>query len=366
MLEVNLGLLKKNYFQLKREAGSAELMVLLKSDAYGHSHEQIALALDSLPKDSKLHGFAVANVEEGIELRRLKVKRPVYVLSGIQQVDEDILRCIEICRLTPVISSLSVLKEFDTLLRRKKKSLSFHLKINTGMNRLGVDMHELDAAIDILKANPKLLMAGLMSHFASAERKGSALTALQLRNFRAAVAKFREREILYRWLHMENSAGLMNHCLPEGNLARVGLNLYGVGHPKLQPVATWTAQVYQIRNLKRGDSVGYGPLFKAKKSMRMAVLGVGYGDGYHRAFSNKADVLIHGKRCRVIGAVSMDLTAVDVSHVPGIGTASRAVLMGRDGRDFISAEELSRHAGCIPWEILTGISPRVPRVFVNE
>jgi alanine racemase len=146
----------------------------------------------------------------------------------------------------------------------------------------------------------------------------------------------------------------------------VGLHLYGVGEKKLQPIAKWTAQVYQIRELAKGAAVGYGPLFTAKKKMRTAVLGVGYADGYRRSLSNRADVLINGRRCRVVGAVSMDLTTVDITGVPNVSEASRAVLMGEDGRDQITADELAKLSGCIPWEILTGISPRVPRRYLND
>ena len=364
-LEVHLGHLRENFFHLKKQAAAAELMVLLKSDAYGHSHQEIAIALDSLPKEVGLHGFGVANIEEGIELRRIKVRRPVYILSGLQTMDEDIYRCLQTCTLTPIISSLRVLHEIDSFTRRSSCPLSFHLKINTGMNRLGIDAAEISETISLLQKNTLLRMDGIFSHFSSAEKPTAPITKNQVKQFRAVLSIFRENGFTPRYVHMENSSGLYNHCFPEGNIARVGLHLYGVDNKKLQPVARWSAQVYQTRFLQKGDAVGYGPLFQAKKKMRMAILGVGYGDGYHRALSNRADVLLQGRRCPVIGAISMDLTAVDVSKLSGNLENTRAILMGRDGKEEITAVELAKHAKCIPWEILTSISPRVPRIFTQ-
>lgn len=361
-LEVNLALLKKNFTSLQKRARGADLLVLLKSDAYGHSHQGVSKFLDSL---SGLHGFGVANVEEGIELRREGVQSPIYVMSGIQHFDNDLLRCLHTCNLIPVISSLSVLKETSDVLEAEKAELHIHLKFNTGMNRLGIDQHEIGQAIEILKKNSRINLQGLMSHLAIGENAKSPLTKKQIKNFRDCVNIFKKNNFKPKYLHLENSAGLANHCYKEGNLARVGLHLYGLGDKTLNPIAKWTAQIYQIRELNKGDCVGYGARFKAKKKMKLAILGVGYGDGYKRAFSNKAEVLVRGKRCKVIGSVSMDLTAIDISKVPDACTNDRAVLLGADGKDEISATELAKHAQTIPWEIVTSISPRVPRVFIH-
>ncbi len=337
--------------------------MVLKSDAYGHGHSGIAAALE---KSTRLFGFGVANVEEGIELRRDKVRSPILVMSGIQHMDEDIFRCLETCTLTPVLSSLKVLQQACALTAKLKRPLSVHLKFNTGMNRLGIDLNEVEDAIRAVKGSRFLRVDGLMSHYAASEKPVSPLTKKQTKNFRHVVERFRANGVSVEKIHLANSSGIRNKTFPEGNVIRVGLHLYGIGGAKLEAVARWTAQVYQVREIAKGDSVGYGPLFTAKKKMRTAVLGVGYADGYRRALSNRADVLIHGKRCRVIGAVSMDLTAVDVTHVPGVSESSRAVLLGEDGREKVTVEELAKLSGCIPWEMLTGISPRVPRRYVDE
>jgi alanine racemase len=364
-LEIDLGLLKQNFEHLAKRAGAAELLALMKSDAYGHSIHEIALALESLPENSGLHGYGVANVEEGIELRRNGVKRPVYVLSGIQHYDGDLHRCLDTVGITPVIGSLRVLRELAATLEQYPGERVVHLKFNTGMNRLGIDANEVPACLRVLASSPGIRVEGLMSHFAAGEKPAAKHSKDQVKLFRSITEAFSAAGIAPRFLHMANSAGLATKLYPEGNLSRVGLHLYGIDDKNLKPVARWTAQVYQVRDLAKGDGVGYGPHFRAKKKMKMAVLGVGYGDGYRRAYSNRASVLLKGKRCPVIGAISMDLTAVDVSHVPSVSPRDRATLLGRDGRDSITAEELATHGRSIPWEVLTGISPRVPRVFLN-
>ncbi|MGZ3686262.1 MAG: alanine racemase, partial [Bdellovibrionota bacterium] len=351
-LEIDLALLKRNFQRLAKRAGSgAELLALMKSDAYGHSICEIARALESLPENSRLHGYGVANVEEGIELRRNGIQRPVYVLSGIQHYDGELHRCLETVGLTPVIGSIPVLRQLAATLQSFPGERAVHLKFNTGMNRLGIDATDVPLCLKILRENPGIKVHGLMSHFAAGEKPASAISRHQVKTFRHIVSLFRENGIEPRFVHMANSSGLASHLFPEGNLARVGLHLYGLDDKELFPVARWTAQVYQVRELAKGDGVGYGPHFRAKKKMKMAVLGVGYGDGYRRAYSNRAEVLLKGKRCRVIGAISMDLTAVDITHVPSVSARDRATLLGRDGRDRITAEELAAHGRSIPWEV---------------
>ncbi len=363
-LEIDSANLKKNFDLLANQAKGKEILVLLKSDAYGHSHSLISMALDKLPTSSKLHGFGVANVEEGIELRREGIRKPVYVMSGIQHYDEDLDRCLQTCDLIPVISSMRVLKEMAEVIAVSPTNRKVHLKFNTGMNRLGIDLSEISTCIEFLKSNPKIQVDGLMSHLAIGEKRSHPLTKQQEANFTAICKRFEKAGFTANWKHLCNSSGLESSIFPKGNLVRLGLSIYGLGNRNLIPVARWTAQVYQIRELTKGECVGYGATFRAKKKMKMAVLGVGYGDGYRRVFSNKAQVLIRGKRCNVIGNVSMDLTMVDVSHVKDIDTNDRAVLLGQDGKDRITAEELAKIAKTISWEILTGISSRVPRVFV--
>lgn len=364
-LEIDLALLRQNFKRLSSRARSAELLAVLKSDAYGHSHREISLALEKLPEASKLHGYGVANVEEGIEIRRNGLKRPIYVLSGIQDYNLDLHRCLDVCDLTPVISSIPILRKLASTLKKHGGSRTVHLKFNSGMNRLGIDPDQMQACLKILRDHPGIEVTGVLSHFAAAEKPNGSHSKNQLRVFREMVAILHREGLNPRHVHMANSFGLAMRAFPEGNLARIGIHLYGLDDATLKPIARWTAQVYQVRELKKGDSVGYGPRYRAAKKMRMAVLGVGYADGYRRAFSNKAEVLLKGRRCPVIGTISMDLTAIDVSSVPSVSNGDCAVLLGKDGRDQITASELAGHVNTISYDILTGISSRVPRVFLN-
>ncbi len=252
-LEIDLGLLKQNFKRLAARARGAELLALLKSDAYGHSHREVSLALESLPESSRLHGYGVANVEEGIELRRTGVKRPVYVLSGIQQYDLELHRCLETCDLIPIIASISVLKQLALTLDAHRASRTVHLKINTGMNRLGIDPDEIENCIKILVGCRGIQVEGILSHFAAAEKPKSRQTREQLVRFRVALERLKSAGISPRYSHMSNSYGVSNGIFPEGDLARVGVHLYGLEDKELAPVARWTAQVYQVRDLKKGE-----------------------------------------------------------------------------------------------------------------
>lgn len=363
-LEIDLGHLKSNFKKLSARADNARLLAMLKSDAYGHSMKEVLLALESIP-GTKLNGFGVANVEEGIEARRAGAIRPIYVLSGIQFYDGDLHRCLKTVNLIPVIGSLRVLKQLASTLKSLKAEQAVHLKLNTGMNRLGIDPGELDACLRILSSNKNIRVDGILSHFSAGEKKTSSITKSQVASFREVMSLFKARGIEPKFMHMANSSGLSSGVFPEGNLARVGLHLYGLDDQELKPVASWTAQVYHIRDIGKGSAVGYGPHFRARRKMKMAVLGVGYGDGYRRALSNRAEVLIRGRRCPVIGAISMDLTTIDVSALPSVTVNDRVTLIGKDGGEQITAGELASHAGTISYEILTGISARVPRIFLN-
>ena len=365
ILEVNLGSLKKNYFEILKRAQAKDLVICVKSNAYGHSLVEIGRALDSLPKKSRLNGLAVATMEEGLELRRAKVNLPIYILSGVQDYSLEIDQCIRTCKFIPVISSVAMLKKVGHFLAKVKKPLALHLKFNTGMNRLGIDIEESKQCLSILKQYREIEVEGICTHLADADQEKGKTSEQQIHMFRKIISEFSKAGVHPKFIHAENSGGLSHHAFPEGNLARIGIDIYGIGNEKLLPVAKWTAQIYQIRELKKGDEVGYLGRFKAKKNTKMAVLGVGYGDGYHRILSNRSEVLIRGKRCPVIGSVSMDLIAVDITALPKVSTKDKAVLLGKDGKDEITAHELAKLAETISYEILTSVSSRVPRVVSN-
>ena len=292
-------------------------------------------------------------------------------MSGIFNLDKRSFRSIKRYRLTPFISSLSNLKSLTRFLEGTNQSLKLHLKFNTGMNRLGINMNEVEETIECMKKNKKLKLQGIASHLSSAEDIRSKSNKKQAEAFKSIIEKFYTNDLYPRYIHLSNSAALNNHFLfPGENLLRLGLSLYGEeinkkAQSKLSPIMRWVAEIYELRSIKKGESIGYSPVFQAKKNMKIAVLAVGYGDGYMRTLSNKAEVLIQGKRCPVVGNISMDLTTVDVSRLKSITKNTKATLLGKDGKERITAVELAKKANSIPYNILTGISNRVHRVFIN-
>lgn len=364
-LTVDLRSIKQNLRSIHRRNKHAQVMAVLKSDAYGHGAIPVATYLEQLPDHYGLHGYGVANVEEGLEFRKAKIQKPVYILSGIQSPNEDLYRCLVTCNLTPVITSIKVLNRLSDLARSIRRPLNIHIKFDTGMHRLGVSPNAVADVLKIISGNPILNLEGLMSHYAAAEKPTARNTKNQTKTFREIVNSFGNHSVLPRYLHMANSAGSQFNLFPEGNIVRSGLQLFGEGAEDLRVVATWHAQIYDVKSVKKGEGIGYGPIFRAKRNMDIAILGVGYADGYRRSLSNIGEVLVKGKRCKVVGAVSMDLAAIDITGVKDVSSSTKVVLLGKQGKEVITATELAEKSKCIPWEILTGISQRVPRFYVE-
>ncbi len=364
-LKVDLRSIKHNLLSINRRNKSADVLAVLKSDAYGHGAIPIAKYLEKLPDRFGLHGYGVANVEEGLEFRKSKIHKPVYIMSGIQSPNEDLYRCLVTCELTPIITSISVLKHISRLAKSIRRPLRIHIKFDTGMNRLGIPQDATSEVLRIISHNPLLIVEGILSHYAAAEFPTKTATKKQTKNFREIVKFFGNHLVLPKYTHMANSAASQFNLYPEGNLVRTGLQLFGEGDSSLKPVATWEAQVYDTKSVAKGEGIGYGPIFRAKRDMKVAVLGVGYADGYRRSLSNRADVLIKGQRCPVVGAISMDLVTVDISKIGRVSSSTKAILLGKQDTNRITASDLAKKSDSIPYEILTGISSRVPRNYLE-
>lgn len=360
-LEVNISALFRNFRFLQKAAEKRPLIAVVKANAYGHGAQLVARALADKFSEARLHGFAVATIDEAVELRESGIERPLYLLSETSRFDESVFQLVLRHNLCPVIGNLHTLKMLQKWCERSRNTISVDIKLNTGMNRLGLDEEDIPAAIHLLrKKNCRIDLHALISHFAAAEKRQPSLK--QVRKFEKYVAAFRKYGLHPVCTHMENSEGVRHDRYVEGDMARVGLQLYGAGGTHLEPVGHWRACVLDLHRIKKGEGVGYGPIFRAPKDMRTATLGVGYADGYCRLFSNRSHVLIHGKKCPVIGAVSMDMISVDVSEIPEINLKSTATLLGKNGLIEIRAEDLAALARTIPYEVLTNISARVPRL----
>jgi alanine racemase len=275
--------------------------------------------------------------------------------------------------LTPVIYDLTTARRLDGFARNAEKNIDYHLKLDTGMGRLGFRVEKLEEVLAVLKTLENLKMAGLMSHLAVADEPERPLTSAQYQAFSAVTATVEGYGFSPRYRHIANSAGIHSRALSGCNLVRPGICLYGglTGGPYAdaftqQPVMRFLSQVAQLKEISPGDGVSYGHRFVASRQSRLAAIPVGYADGYNRLLTNRGDVLIHGHRAPVAGTVCMDWILVDVTDLPDVQLGDRVTLLGRDGDEFISAEEWADKVGSITYEVFCAVSKRVPRVYLDS
>jgi alanine racemase len=334
-------------------------MAVLKANAYGHGARGVAPALAG-----NVEMFAVANLEEALEVRDCAPETPVLILSpALPEEREEIVRAGFI----PSVSNVAEARAFSAF--GDGQAVPVHLVIDTGMGRIGVWEEEALAVARELLEMPALALAGVASHFPSAD-DDAAFTEEQIARFQHLVARLREVSAAPPVVHLENSAGVINYSAAAGDMVRPGLMLYGSSpvadfQRYLRPVLAWKTRVALVRSVGAGRTVSYGRTFTTPCPMRLATLAVGYADGYQRHLSNRgADVLIRGRRCAVLGRVTMDQIVVDVTALPEVGVGEEVVLLGAQGTEEILAAELAEKAGTIPWEIFTGLGRRVERIYV--
>lgn len=360
VVEISLRLLLKNLATL-RTLGRKEVIPVVKADAYGHGMVPIARTLVG---SGSCQMLAVATLEEALELRECLRSPSILVLSGFFPHQ---MEAYSKHHLTLVAHSLHQLKHF----LGRKTLPAIHLKVDSGMNRLGITETELPEAIRILEKVP-IKLAGVASHFAESENSLSDFSDKQLVVFENFVKELLSRRLLQTdaRIHIGNSGAILRDKLSFSNAVRPGLSLYGIspnprlgGSESLVPILRWKTRVLALKNVKRGASVGYGRTYHAKKEEQLAILPIGYADGFPRLLSGQGFVLLGGKRCPIRGRVSMDLTAVDVSHYQDGKEGNLVTLIGRDGKEEITAWEIAQWAQTIPYEIFCGLSPRVPRIY---
>jgi alanine racemase len=362
--EVRLSHLRHNLAALRRHT-RAQLWCVLKADAYGHGAKACARTLERAGAD----GLCVALIEEAIELREAGVNLPILVMSGYFGASRAELIHY---RLTPVIHSPGQLEELEKEADYLGSSqVPYHLKIDTGMGRLGIPPRDLAAVLREVHRCRHLSFEGLMTHFASADTDPESV-AEQLRRFALG-----EQEILAHGLkpkvkHAANTAALIGFEAAHFDIVRPGIGIYGVEpapgfSASLRPAMRLLSTVIALRELQSGQTVGYGGSFTASRASKIATLPIGYADGFGRQHSNRGHVLIRGKRAPIVGRVSMDLTTVDVTDLPGVAVGDEAVIFGEQtgplGTDIISAQDIATIEGTIPWEALTSVSRRVPRFY---
>lgn len=366
MAEVDLSALRGNADVLRARLGpGVGILAVVKADAYGHGAVVVARALER-----RVWGFGVSLVEEGVEIRRAGVEAPILVLGAAYGLDH---RDVLAYRLTPVIGDPADLQRFrhaaDEL---GVERVDVHLKIDTGMARLGVLPADVDRFCDALAGVRGIALSGLMTHLACADDGDDVRSRAQLARFAEAREALKRRGHDPALLHVANSAGLLR--LPEARfgLVRPGIAIYGVSPGEkatiagLRPVMSLRSRVVALRDLAVGESVSYGGRYTVTRPTRIATVPVGYADGYTRRLSGKAEVLVRGQRCAVLGSITMDMCLVDVTELDSPKLGEDVILLGAQGDARVSAEELAVSSDTIPWEILCGISKRVPRVYTGE
>ena len=351
-------------FAAVREAVGPRVRVLapVKGDAYGHGAVTVARALAGAGCDA----FGVALVEEGAELRDAGIGGLVLCLGGVGRYGAE-----EVVRrdLTPVLYDEGDAARLDAAARAVGRPVRVHLKVDTGMGRLGVPLPHWAHFLDRLSRYGAIEVEGLMTHFSESDALDETYTREQHRRFRGALTALRARGWHPRIVHACNSGAVLSRADAHADMVRPGIVLYGVApapHLRtrlpLRPVMRVETQVLFVKDLPPHARVSYGDSFTTRRPSRVATLPVGYADGYPRALGNRAHVLVGGVRCPVVGVVCMDLCMVDVTDLEEpVESGQEAVLLGRQGTEAITAEELAERAGTIPYEILCGFSERVPR-----
>ncbi len=361
---VDLDALRWNFKQVREKVGArVKILSVVKANAYGHGGPEVARTLAEAGSDF----FGVATLEEGLQLRESGIKTPVLIMAGAyaEQVDEFIRN-----DLTPTICEPAVLRDLEALARKRATTLNFHLKVDTGMGRIGFPASEIDLWLPELAGLKAMKLRGLFSHFSKAESIEGGYTRNQLEIFNRVLKRFQEADCQVPLVHLANSAAVISLPSSHFSMVRPGIMLYGI-HPSsgmttqvsLKPVLSWRTRILQLKRLPSGSSISYGQTFVTQRESLIATLPVGYADGYHRLLSNRGVVLIRGKRAPVVGRICMDLTMVDVTEIPGVEQGDEAVLLGDQGGETVSADEMAGWAETISYEILTSISARVPRIY---
>lgn len=342
---------------------------VLKADAYGHGAAAVARTLER----AGMTGLCVALLEEAIELRSAGIRVPILVMggyfgprrAGIEEMFEH--------NLTPVVYDAAEIERIATVIRfSDREPLRVHVKVDTGMGRLGVSPADLPAVLDALARHPEVQLHGLMTHLACADGEELAVTEDQIRRFAELHRKVLERGLRPKVLHAANSAAMLRMPSTWFDAVRPGIALFGVPPragigPELRPVMRVRSEIVALRTVPKGEAIGYGHTWRAERESRIATVPMGYADGLDRLLSNRGHGLVQGRRVPIAGTVSMDLTMLDVTDVPNARAGDEVVLLGPQegplGKDVITADEIAEKTGRISWEVLTSVSRRVPRFY---
>jgi alanine racemase len=357
--DVDLDVLAQNVRELKEKAGSAALMAVVKANAYGHG----AVAVSRAALAAGAERLGVICVEEGEELRLAGITAPILVMGPMMLAQAE--RVVDLS-LTPTVNSRELALALSGQAVERGVTQRVHLKVETGLNRFGVPPEELLPLADFLRGLSGIEVEGLFTHFASVDEGDKAYT-------RAQFDAFMEMAERVRWIptrHVANTATLMDMPALSLDMVRTGIGMYGC-YPSsevsravtLRPVLSLRSRVARLKKLSPGETVSYGRTWRAGRPSVIALVACGYGDGLRRALSNRGSVLVRGRRVPIVGRVAMDMCVADVTEVPEVQLGDEVVLIGRQGDEEIPVEELAELCDTINYEILCGVTARVPRVY---
>lgn len=365
--KIDLDAAAYNMEQMKKRIGSgARLIAVIKTDGYGHGAVPLARMFE---ETDYVWGYAVASLDEGVVLRKHGIKKPILVLGCIFPDQYEEMIRYEI-RATIYMEDMA--REMADTARRAGKKAFFHIKVDTGMGRIGFPVSEESAdIIERISRMPDVVTEGMYTHFAKADETDKSYTLEQHRKFMWMKEQMEKRGVEIPYYDCDNSAGIIDFPDMKHDLARAGISMYGL-YPSdevdqnavdLKPVLSLISHVTFVKTVEPGTAISYGGTFVADKTMRVATIPVGYGDGYPRSLSNKGFVLIHGKRARILGRVCMDQFMVDVTDIPGVKFMDRVILAGEDGNDRITVDELAGLSGRFNYEFVCCLGKRIPRVY---
>lgn len=350
-------------------AEGTQIMAVIKADGYGHGAVEVAEAIDDLPY---VFGYAVATVEEGIILRNHGIEKPILILGYVfPEQYYDMIRA----RIRPAVFTCDMAERLSFMAGRLEMDCPIHFAIDTGMSRIGYQVTE-EAADEMARiaALPHIVVEGIFTHFAKADEADKTSTFRQMKLFEQMVGMLEQRGVHVPIHHCSNSAAIVD--VPEANmdLVRAGITMYGLWPSpdvdkcriELRPALSLVTHVAYVKELEAGREISYGGTYTTMKKQMIATIPVGYADGYARTLSNKADVLIHGQRAPICGRVCMDQFMVDVTDIPHVKTGDKVTLIGRDGDEQITMEELGECADRFNYEFVCDLGKRIPRVYLQN
>ena len=360
---VDLNALTHNYQEVARRIGDRKVLAVVKAQAYGHGAIPVSRRLVELG----IHMLGVALVEEGRDLRDAGITAPILVMAPVFPGQAEV---IVNAKLTPVVYTLAMTRALSDAVAGTGRTLGVHVKIDTGMGRIGLSPEEAVDFVVAVGKLPGLAIEGLMTHFADADLRDKAFARAQMDRFESLIRSLEAKGITIPLRHAANSAAVLEYDRALLTMVRPGLMLYGYNplesrvSADLRPVLSLVTRVAFLKRVPRGVPISYGRTFVTNRESLIATIPLGYADGYSRGLSNKGEAIVRGARVPVAGRVCMDMTMLDVTDVPGVAEGDEVVLIGAQGNERITADDIAARTGTIAYEVLCGISCRVPRVIM--